>query len=351
MGNDTPISALSSKAKLLHTYFKQNFAQVTNPPIDSIREELVMSLVSFIGPRPNILDIEGTSKVKRLEVIQPILTNEDLERIRQIGEVKDNHFSSITLDITFAVENGPGGMAQAVDVVCAEAEEAVRSGDYNIIILSDRATGPDRIPIPSLLATSAVHHHLIRQGLRTLGGSRGRDGRSARDPPVLHACRLRRGSDQPLSRVRYARAHDARARRGPHARRRQEEVHQGHRQGADEGHGQDGHLDLPVLLRRADLRRRGPAHVVRTQVFHRHAYARRGRRHARDRTRDLRPSCGRVRQRAGARQRARCRRRLCLSRTRRSARVAAERRRRPAARRARDRERSRNERQDPAEVS
>ncbi len=170
MGNDTPISALSSKAKLLHTYFKQNFAQVTNPPIDSIREELVMSLVSFIGPRPNILDIEGTSKVKRLEVIQPILTNEDLERIRQIGEVKDNHFSSITLDITFAVENGPGGMAQAVDVVCAEAEEAVRSGDYNIIILSDRATGPDRIPIPSLLATSAVHHHLIRQGLRTLVG-------------------------------------------------------------------------------------------------------------------------------------------------------------------------------------
>ncbi len=170
MGNDTPISALSSKAKLLHTYFKQNFAQVTNPPIDSIREELVMSLVSFIGPRPNILDLEGTSKVKRLEVTQPILTNEDLERIRQIGEVKDNHFSSITLDVTFPVENGPGGMAQAVDVVCAEAEEAVRSGDYNIIILSDRATGPDRIPIPSLLATSAVHHHLIRQGLRTLVG-------------------------------------------------------------------------------------------------------------------------------------------------------------------------------------
>ncbi len=76
----------------MHTYFKQNFAQVTNPPIDSIREELVMSLVSFIGPRPNLLDVEGTSKVKRLEVTQPILTNEDLERIRQIGEVKDNHF-------------------------------------------------------------------------------------------------------------------------------------------------------------------------------------------------------------------------------------------------------------------
>ncbi len=170
MGNDSPLSALSNRPKLLHTYFKQNFAQVTNPPIDSIREELVMSLVSFIGPRPNILDLEGTSKVKRLEVTQPILTNEDLERIRQIGEVKDNHFASITIDITYPVEKGPAGMAPAVDVVCAEAEEAVRSGEYNIIILSDRATGPNRIPIPSLLATSAVHHHLIRQGLRTSVG-------------------------------------------------------------------------------------------------------------------------------------------------------------------------------------
>jgi len=170
MGNDAPISAMSNKPKLLHTYFKQNFAQVTNPPIDSIREELVMSLVSFIGPRPNILDLEGTSKVKRLEVHQPILTNEDLERIRQIGEVKDNHFASITIDITYPVDKGPSGMAPAVDVICAEAEEAVRSGGYNIIILSDRLTGPDRIPIPSLLATSAVHHHLIRQGLRTSVG-------------------------------------------------------------------------------------------------------------------------------------------------------------------------------------
>ncbi|HXF54780.1 MAG TPA: glutamate synthase large subunit [Hyphomicrobiaceae bacterium] len=170
MGNDTPISALSNKPKLLHTYFKQNFAQVTNPPIDSIREELVMSLVSFIGPRPNLLDLEGTSKLKRLEVGQPILTNEDLERIRQIGAVPDNQFNSLTIDITYPAERGAAGMAAALDVVCAEAEEAVRSGDCNIIILSDRATGPDRIPIPSLLATSAVHHHLIRQGLRTSVG-------------------------------------------------------------------------------------------------------------------------------------------------------------------------------------
>jgi len=170
MGNDTPISALSSKSKLLHTYFKQNFAQVTNPPIDSIREELVMSLVSFIGPRPNILDLEGTARDKRLEVDQPILTNEDLERIRAIGAVKDNDFNSVSLDITFPAEQGPAGMGPALDCVCAEAEEAVRSKEYNIIILSDRAAGPDRVPIPSLLATSAVHHHLIKQGLRTSVG-------------------------------------------------------------------------------------------------------------------------------------------------------------------------------------
>ena len=89
MGTDTPISALSDKPKLLYTYFKQNFAQVTNPPIDPIREELVMSLVSFIGPRPNLLDLEGTSRRKRLEVRQPILTNEDLEKIRCIGHFED----------------------------------------------------------------------------------------------------------------------------------------------------------------------------------------------------------------------------------------------------------------------
>ena len=101
MGTDTPISALSDKSKLLFTYFKQNFAQVTNPPIDPIREEIVMSLVSIIGPRPNLFDLEGSSHTKRLEVRQPILTNEDLEKIRSITQVADNHFKSITLDMTW----------------------------------------------------------------------------------------------------------------------------------------------------------------------------------------------------------------------------------------------------------
>ena len=169
MGNDAPISALSDKAKLLDTYFKQNFAQVTNPPIDPIREELVMSLVSFIGPRPNLLDLKGTSSHMRLEVSQPILTNEELERIRTIGAVRENPFRTATIDITYDVANGPEYMEAALDSVCAQAERAVRDG-YNIIILSDRAVSAERVPIPSLLATSATHHDLIRKGLRTKVG-------------------------------------------------------------------------------------------------------------------------------------------------------------------------------------
>ncbi len=169
MGNDVPISALSDRSKLLYTYFKQNFAQVTNPPIDPIREELVMSLVSFIGPRPNLFDLEGHGQRKRLEVRQPILTNEDLEKIRAIGDLEDNPFQSITLDIAFPAGQGPDGMGPALEALCAAAEQAVRDG-INIIILSDRTVGPDRVPIPALLATAGVHHHLIRVGLRTSVG-------------------------------------------------------------------------------------------------------------------------------------------------------------------------------------
>ncbi len=169
MGTDTPLSALSSKSKNLATYFKQLFAQVTNPPIDPIREELVMSLVSFIGPRPNLLDLEGTSTLKRLEVRQPIINNEGLEKLRAIGDIADNQFLTTTLDITYSEDRGADYMKTALDNLCDRAETSVAHG-YNIIILSDRLMGPDRVAIPSLLATSAVHHHLIRRGLRTSVG-------------------------------------------------------------------------------------------------------------------------------------------------------------------------------------
>ncbi len=168
MGTDTPISALSNKSKLLYSYFKQNFAQVTNPPIDPSREELVMSLVSFIGPRPNILDLVGTSRRKRLEVRQPILTNGDLEKIRSIGHTEDS-FDTKTIDITYSATEGAAGMQGAIERLCERAEAAV-AGRYNIIVLSDRQVGPDRIAIPALLATAAVHHHLVRKGLRTSVG-------------------------------------------------------------------------------------------------------------------------------------------------------------------------------------
>jgi glutamate synthase (NADPH/NADH) large chain len=169
MGNDAPISALSDKPKPLFTYFKQNFAQVTNPPIDPIREELVMSLVSIIGPRPNLFDLEDMSNTKRLEVRQPILTNDDLEKIRSISDIVDSHFKSITLDMTWQADLGTTRLAGALTRLCGQAEQAVRDG-INIIILSDRTAGVDRIPIPSLLGCAAVHHHLIRKGLRTSVG-------------------------------------------------------------------------------------------------------------------------------------------------------------------------------------
>ncbi len=186
MGTDTPISVLSDRPKLLYTYFKQNFAQVTNPPIDPIREQLVMSLVSLIGPRPNLLELNQSGANKRLEVHQPILTNEDMERIREIELHSDSSFVSKTLDITYPVEEGVDGLARAVTRLCNSAEEAVRDG-INILILSDRNEGSERIPVPALLAVSGVHHHLVRGGLRTEVGLVVETG-EARE--VHHMCAL-----------------------------------------------------------------------------------------------------------------------------------------------------------------
>jgi glutamate synthase (NADPH/NADH) large chain len=184
MGTDTPISALSDKSKLLYTYFKQNFAQVTNPPIDPIREELVMSLVSFIGPRPNLLDLKGTSKRKRLEVRQPILTNEDLEKIRAIGDFEDNPFRTKTLDITYPVSEGAAGMERR-STLCAAPKRRCTDG-YNIIILSDRAIGFRR---PRADPGAAGHRGRASspdpQGPAHLGRPRRRDRRAARGASLL----------------------------------------------------------------------------------------------------------------------------------------------------------------------
>ncbi|MFO1070309.1 MAG: glutamate synthase large subunit [Geminicoccaceae bacterium] len=168
MGTDTPIAVLSRKPKLLYNYFKQNFAQVTNPPIDPIREELVMSLVSMIGPRPNLLGLHAGAH-KRLEVSQPILTNAELDKVRAISDLLDGAFRTATIDTTWPADAGAAGMERALERICSEAVDAVLA-DVNIIVLSDRAVSAGRIPLPALLATAAVHHHLIKRGLRTQTG-------------------------------------------------------------------------------------------------------------------------------------------------------------------------------------
>jgi glutamate synthase (NADPH/NADH) large chain len=155
-------------ARLLYDYFKQNFAQVTNPPIDPIREELVMSLVSMIGPRPNLLGRDAGSH-KRLEVDQPILTNDDIAKIRSVEAALDGAFRTATIDTTWDAAAGAQGLELAIKEMCWAATEAVLA-DKNILILSDRAQCDSRIPMPALLATAAVHHHLVRQGLRMQTG-------------------------------------------------------------------------------------------------------------------------------------------------------------------------------------
>ncbi len=169
MGTDVPPSVMSNKSKHLSSYFKQNFAQVTNPPIDPIREELVMSLMSLIGPKPNLLGLEDGGKDMRLSVPQPVLTNNELERVRQIEDYTNGAFRTKTLSICYPASQGPKGMRGAILALCEKAELRVKRG-YNILILSDRDMDADNTAIPALLATSAVHHHLIRRGLRTESG-------------------------------------------------------------------------------------------------------------------------------------------------------------------------------------
>ncbi|HEY7760157.1 MAG TPA: glutamate synthase large subunit [Burkholderiales bacterium] len=169
MGNDSPLAVLSNKNKTLYHYFKQLFAQVTNPPIDAIREELVMSLVSFIGPKPNLLGIDEMNPPLRLEVSQPVLDFAQMETIRGIEECSDGKFSSCELDITYPLAWGKEAIEARLASLCAEAEDAVRSG-YTILILSDRKMDRDHVAIPALLALSAVHQHLVNKGLRTSTG-------------------------------------------------------------------------------------------------------------------------------------------------------------------------------------
>ena len=169
MGNDAALPVLSAKPKVLYNYFKQLFAQVTNPPIDPIREELVMSLVTFIGPKPNLLGVDETTPPMRLEASQPVLMLDELEQLKAIATLTQNQYKSLVLDITYPAEQGKAGMASAVASITRAASDAVQNG-FNILILSDRNVGEARLAIPALLACSATHEHLVKAGLRTSTG-------------------------------------------------------------------------------------------------------------------------------------------------------------------------------------
>ncbi|MEO7244867.1 MAG: glutamate synthase-related protein, partial [Rubrivivax sp.] len=169
MGNDSPLAVLSDRAKPLYSYFKQLFAQVTNPPIDPIREAIVMSLNSFIGPKPNLLDINAVNPPMRLEVNQPVLDFDDMARVRDIERHTSGKFRSHELDISYPAEWGRQGIEAKLASLCAQSVDAIKSG-HNILIVTDRRMGRARVAVPALLALSAVHHHLVREGLRTTAG-------------------------------------------------------------------------------------------------------------------------------------------------------------------------------------
>ncbi|MEW6777547.1 MAG: glutamate synthase large subunit, partial [Bdellovibrionota bacterium] len=165
MGTDTPLAVLSGRTRPLFDYFKQLFAQVTNPPLDAIREELVTSVETTVGPEGNLLEpAPGHCRQIRLE--NPVLTNEELEKLKNLA---DENFRAITLPILFPRDSGAKGLEKAMGELCERASDAIRKG-FNVLVLSDRAADEKKLPIPSLLAVAGVHHHLVREGTRTRAG-------------------------------------------------------------------------------------------------------------------------------------------------------------------------------------
>jgi glutamate synthase (NADPH/NADH) large chain len=166
MGNDSALACLSDQPRMLYDYFRQLFAQVTNPAIDSIREEIIMSLECYVGPESNLLDTTR-QHAHRLLVPHPIITNEELSALKHIDHAPEGRgWRTKTIDITWPRSEGPAGLLPTLERICREAEAAIDAGCH-LIVLSDRAMGTDRVPVSALLACGAVHHHLIRQAKRT----------------------------------------------------------------------------------------------------------------------------------------------------------------------------------------
>ena len=284
MGTDTALAVLSTRPRLLFDYFKQVFAQVTNPPLDAIREGLVTTMESTVGPEGNLLDPRPES-CHQIKIKYPVIDNDQLAKLRHVYEPG---FRSITLPMLFDPRQDGPGLERAIEDIMRRASDAVDAG-YTILILSDRGADRDRAPIPSALATAAVHHHLVRLGKRTRCGLVVESG-DARD---VHHCAILLGYGAGVVNpyLAFETLDDMRQQQlltGVDARRGGRALHSRAEQGHPEGDVQDGHLDASGLLRRADLRSGRPRRRVRRSLLHAHDVANRRRRHGGDRGRSAR---------------------------------------------------------------
>ena len=247
MGNDAALAVMSDKPRMLYDYFKQRFAQVTNPAIDSIREEVIMALECYIGPEQNLLETTA-EHAHRLRIPHPILTNDELAAVQQMDH---RGWRAKTIDITYAAGSGRDGLVEALTRINTEASQAIAEG-YSLVVLSDRNVSQDRVAITSLLAVGSVHQHLIRESARTRIGLVLESGEAREVHHHWSAGRFRRRRHQPLSGIResMAGAGTGPVRRHPPCecrRRHHRRLSQGDRQGHAQGHGQNGHLHAAVL--------------------------------------------------------------------------------------------------------
>ena len=260
MGTDTALAVLSNKPRLLYDYFKQLFAQVTNPPLDAIREELVTSMGVTIGAEDNLLEPRPEA-CRQIKVDFPVLHNDQVAKLRHLPT--GSPFRSTTLPLLYDPEEDGPGLERAMEQLCRKASVAVDAG-VGMLILSDRGVDAHHAPIPSLLAVAGVHHHLVREGTRHKCGLLIETGEAREVHHIALLLGYGAGSVNPYLAFESL---DDLIRQGllpgHHAQRRGEALHQGAQQGRAEGDVEDGHLDAAELLRRADLRGDRPRSRVR----------------------------------------------------------------------------------------
>ena len=282
MGTDTPPAVLSDRNRPIYDFFKQLFAQVTNPPLDAIREELVTSLYARVGSEANLFDPQPSS-CRTVHLDSPVISDADLARLVGIGGPGGlQDFHTEVLPALYVVADGGDGLSRALDGLCEAASEAIAAG-ANILVVSDRGSDERMAPIPSLLAVSAVHQHLVRERTRTRVGLVSETG-DARE--VHHLClHLGYGANavnpylafETITHMASEGLH--RAGPGRRSRGRPSQLHQGRLRGHPQGDVQDGHLDGGLLHRRSDLRGHRSRPGAGGQVLHRHGQPPRRHRH------------------------------------------------------------------------